>query len=561
MGRQKTQLTAILIFFSLTFSLTWADQVNFWSDLPPDELADSLIRQMTPEQLLGQVMMLGYWGDDEPSPEIMDWISEKHIGGVKVFGWNARNLKNLAGQIRTMQREAAKDPLQIPLFVATDQEGGWVRHVKGETSITPGNLAIGAAGLKADAYYSGYYIAQELHALGINMNFAPTVDIYTSPEANVIGPRAFSADPVRTAELGVAFYHGMEKAGVIATAKHFPGHGAASEDSHGTLPAIDVTFDELWEREMIPYRFLIRENIPAIMSGHLSFPNIIDPDEPTSTSPFFLTEVLRNRMGFEGVVVTDDLRMHGARQNQTSAESALLALKAGNDIILSSPPHSVHQEALDLMTLTWNEDPEFQERIRQAVKRILLIKIRYLKGDNPVPLYPDPETVLDHMNTEENRNFTSNLAARSVTLIHEGVFPPRGNPKILLAGPYRLFLEEGERRFPDADQYYFSYSPGYAKLREQKQILVEKAKDYDLIIFCLANYKGYEMLRELEDSGKQVIVLSVLTPVYLLNTPWVDGAVAVYGTGFESFRSGFAALSGDFFPEGVLDIPTYEDTP
>ena len=171
-----------------------------------------------------------------------------------------------------MQRSAADTRLGIPLFIATDQEGGWVRHVKSKTSITPGNMAIGASGLPYDAYWSGYYIGQELKSIGINMNFAPTVDVYSNIDAHVIGPRAFSQDPLETAQLALAYFKGMEETGVVSTAKHFPGHGNAAEDSHGILPRIDISFDTLWERELLPYRYLIDRDLPTVMSGHLSLP-------------------------------------------------------------------------------------------------------------------------------------------------------------------------------------------------------------------------------------------------------------------------------------------------
>ncbi|MFW5712804.1 MAG: glycoside hydrolase family 3 N-terminal domain-containing protein, partial [Spirochaetota bacterium] len=160
--------------------------------------AERLVAAMSDTELLGQVFLLGYFGQT-PSPQILDWIRDKHIGGVKIFGWNAENLQELGRSIGIMQSAATESGLRIPLFIATDQEGGWVRHIKGDTSITPGNLAIGATSLPYDAYYTGLYIGKELRSLGINMNFAPTVDIYSKENAHVIGPRAFAEDPLTTA--------------------------------------------------------------------------------------------------------------------------------------------------------------------------------------------------------------------------------------------------------------------------------------------------------------------------------------------------------------------------
>ena len=156
---------------------------------------------MGDEELLAQILMFG-WAGAEPSDLLNSWVIQRGLGSVKVFGWNTDNIQKVAKSVRILQQEAASRSLKIPLFVATDQEGGWIRHVKGETSDTPGNLAIGASGYPLDAYYSGFYINREIRALGINMNFAPTVDLYTNLNSSVIGPRSFGSDPVDSGILG-----------------------------------------------------------------------------------------------------------------------------------------------------------------------------------------------------------------------------------------------------------------------------------------------------------------------------------------------------------------------
>ena len=149
------------------------NDINFWSDYPNEELADALVARMSDEELYSQILMFG-WAGAEPSELLNEWVLARGLGSVKVFGWNTDNTTLVARSVKALQEKAQRRKLQIPLFVATDQEGGWIRHVKGNTSITPGNLAIGASGYPYDAYYSGYYINREIAALGINMNFAPT---------------------------------------------------------------------------------------------------------------------------------------------------------------------------------------------------------------------------------------------------------------------------------------------------------------------------------------------------------------------------------------------------
>ena len=337
----KKKLVLVCTIFALIASFCFSqtkipEDADFWSDYPAEELADFLVGKMSNDELLSQILMFG-WAGAEPSELLIKWVYERGLGSVKVFGWNTDNTQLVASSVATLQKKSQSRKLRIPLFVATDQEGGWIRHVKGETSETPGNMAIGASGYPIDAYYSGYYISREIKALGINMNFAPTVDNYTNLQSSVIGPRSFGSNPDFVGQLGASFSAGSIAAGVIPTAKHFPGHGDTSLDSHGNLPQIDIDYKTLENRELVPFKFLIAEKIPAIMSGHLSFPKIISNGEPASLSKVFLTDILRNRLGYEGLIITDDMMMNGATMYAGSLSRAFrLAIEAGNDIVISS---------------------------------------------------------------------------------------------------------------------------------------------------------------------------------------------------------------------------------
>ena len=237
----KHRLPAVLLAFTFC-TLLWSQNkqntVNFWTQLPNEQLARQITDEMTDAELLSQTFMFG-WAGEEPPEILFQWV-ECGLGSVKVFGWYTDDIYLVAKSISSLQTQAAQGRFQIPLFVATDQEGGWIRHVKGDTSITPGNMAIGAGGYPVDSWYSAYYISREIKALGINMNFAPTVDLFTDHDSSIIGTRSFGDDPDKTGVLGAAFVSGSEAAGVIATAKHYPGHGDTSLDSHGKLPVINI---------------------------------------------------------------------------------------------------------------------------------------------------------------------------------------------------------------------------------------------------------------------------------------------------------------------------------
>jgi len=536
----------LLTFFSYSlFSLGFSD------DETPEELAAAIEQAMTDDQALGQVFMLG-WVGAEPSPLIMDWIRDRNIGGVKIFGWNTEDTTLLARTVGSLQEASLKGPFKIPLLVATDQEGGWIRHVKGSTSETPGNMAIGASGYPRDAYLAGYYIGRELALLGINMNFAPTVDLFTNRDSELIGPRAFGSNPVNVGILGAAFMKGQQAAGIIPTAKHYPGHGDTDLDSHGVLPRIEVTFETLWDRELIPYRMLAAEGLPAVMSGHLAFPQTKSAMAPASLSSWFLQDLLREKIGYRGIIITDDLMMNGATSWAGSlSRAAKQALLAGNDIILFSKTPNLFDPVWTSLSSSMKEDAAFRLRVRDAARRTLAIKLRYLRGDRAVPFIPNLKKVVSGLPDPEGSAFFLNLAARSVTVVkpprdeQSAVFPlkPENAGKVLLAGQYTDFFKAGKAAFPDAASFWYSDSAAE---------LLTRARQSDTIIFCLSDYTGVRLLRQLEPLKKKIIVLSVLSPVYLESVLWVDGAVAVYSYAPESLAAGFSVITGRISAGGKL---------
>jgi beta-N-acetylhexosaminidase len=544
-ARPRLRGRVLRLLFLIPFAL---GALSFSDSGSPEELAAAIESAMTDEQALAQTFMLG-WVGSEPSPLILNWIRQRNIGGVKIFGWNTEDTNLLARTVGELQRASLAGTFNIPLLVATDQEGGWIRHVKGSTSETPGNMAIGASAYPRDAYLSGYYIGRELAILGINMNFAPTVDLFTNRESVLIGPRAFGSDPVAAGILGAAFMRGQQAAGVIPTAKHYPGHGDTDLDSHGVLPLINISFETLWDRELVPYRMLSSEGLPAVMSGHLAFPMIESANIPASLSSWFLKDVLRDKIGFRGIVVTDDLMMNGATSwAGTLSRTAKQALLAGNDIIMLSSTPFLSDPIWTYLVSSMKEDEVFRLRVRDAARRILATKLRYLRGENSVPYIPDMERVRTGLPDPEGTAFFLNLAARSVTIVKTSNSFPLSAARagrVLLAGQYTDFFRAGRAAFPNARTFSYSTVEGASGIASY-------ARDADTIIFCLSNAVDLRVLRSLERTGKNVIVLSILSPALLESVPWVNGAVAVYSYSWESFVAGFSAIIGRIPAEGRL---------
>jgi len=527
------------------FSLSFNDAGS------PSELAEKIESAMTDEQALAQVFMLG-WAGEDPSPLIMDWIRQRNIGGVKIFGWNTSDTQRLARTVGTLQAASLAGPFNIPLFVATDQEGGWIRHIKGSTSETPGNMAIGASGYPRDAYLSGYYIGKELALIGVNMNFAPAIDLFTNKDSTLIGTRAFGNDPVRTGILGAAFVRGQLAAGVIPTAKHYPGHGDTNLDSHGVLPRIDITYETLWNRELVPYRMLAAEGLPVVMSGHLAFPLTDGGSQPASLSSWFLRDVLRDRIGFNGLVITDDLMMAGAIISTGSlSRTAKQAIIAGNDIIMFSDTPLLFDPVWTFLINSMRDEEDFKKHVRDAARKALELKLIYLRGNSKVPYIPDIKKIEAELKDPQGSAFFLNLAARSVTIVKpnppEEIFPLTSEKagQVLLAGNFADFFTYGRAAFPNASVFRYSGATDPANFAVY-------ARNADTIIFCLSDNSGLNLLRNIQQLNKNVIVLSVLNPVYIESAPWITGAVAVYSYAAESFAAGFSAIIGRIPAQGIL---------
>ncbi len=535
------------------------DDADFWSDYPAEELADFLVGKMSDEELLSQILMFG-WAGAEPSELLNQWVYERGLGSVKVFGWNTDNTELVAKSVAELQQKSQERRLKIPLFVATDQEGGWIRHVKGDTTETPGNMAIGASGYPMDAYYSGYYISREIKALGINMNFAPTVDNYTNLKSTVIGPRSFGSDPEFVGQLGASFAAGSMDAGVIPTAKHFPGHGDTSLDSHGNLPQIDIDYQTLETRELVPFKYLIAEKIPAIMSGHLSFPKIIANGEPASLSKTFLTDILRNQLGYEGLIITDDMMMNGATMYAGSLSRAFrLAIEAGNDIVISSTTAHWNEALWTSNLALMRSNTEFKQTVTKAARRVLLYKLNYFHSHNAAPLYPDLAIVKENVPDKEGQNFFLSQACRSITAYKKGICLPykqQENERILLAGQIQFpeFFSEARKRYSNCAEFKFDYELGPIQADWMSNNIEKTARNFDTIIICVANERSAMIASRLERLGKKVIIMSVLAPVPVLNFNWADTILLGYSYSPYTFQALFGALSGDFEPKGDLPL-------
>lgn len=531
--------------------------MDFWQEEPDDALKPQLIMAMSDEELAGQLFMISY-PETEPDETAIQWIEERNLGGIKIFGKNVASLPKLAENIGMMQGKASSTRLRIPLLMATDQEGGWVRHIKFNTSETAGNMSLGASGIASDSLMSALYINRQMKVLGINMNFAPTVDVYSNPDNIVIGPRAFSSDPYQTAELAKAWLQGAEEAGIIATAKHFPGHGRTDKDSHGTLPVIKATLDEIEQSDLIPFREIIAEGVPAIMAGHLAFPLITGSNRPATISQVLLKTVLRSRLGFQGLVITDDMIMAGASSyTPDTAFACLESIRSGADMVLVSKDSETFEKAFQLIVQEMRENPDFRKQVQDSVLRILTVKLKYLKPAGEKALIPDVEDVRRFFPDRQAEAFFYRQSCRSVSFVRdadEELISLEGK-KTLFVGP-RYFLSEALRRFPKSGTYqtvpYFYDTDGW-----HPYDLGHIIPKYDKVVFCVASPAHAQMLSRLSIFKENIVVFSLLTPAFINDITWARG-IAVYGRNSSSIAAGLAAMAGEYVPSGKVPIDLKE---
>ena len=297
-----------------------------------DPEIDTMIAEMTIEEKVGQLIMVGFEGT-QANEAIETHIRKRFVGGIVLFSRNIQSPQQTAELTNELQRLAEATARQIPLFIGIDQEGGWVIRLKEGATVLPGNMALGATNSTELAERAGEITAVELAAVGVNLNFAPVMDVNNNPDNPVIGRRSFGESPELVSRLGIPYIRGLQRNGVLATAKHFPGHGDTTVDSHFELPTVSHDLERIHALELQPFRAAIDADVAAIMTAHIIYP-AFDAARPATLSPTILTDLLRKELGFDGLLITDDMEMKAIDDRYRSGEAAVMAVEAGADIVM-----------------------------------------------------------------------------------------------------------------------------------------------------------------------------------------------------------------------------------
>lgn len=341
-----------------------------------DEKVEKVLKSMTIEEKIGQMITI-YYSSPTMDSTLKKAIEEVKPGGFILFSDNMSSFDGTLKLIKDIKKLSS-----IPMFISIDQEGGIVQRLLSIKGVEVSNIpSMYEVGLKNDlelTYEVGKMIAEELKVFGVNMNYAPVIDVYSNTNNTVIGKRAFATTPEMVSKHGLKLAEGLQDNGIIPVFKHFPGHGNTETDSHYDLPVVTKTKEELLNFDLIPFKDAIKNNASVIMIGHLAVPSITNDNTPASLSKELITNLLKKELGYNGLVVTDALNM-GALTNYYSKEEICgKAVEAGVDILLM-PTSS--RTCLKSVKDALNNKKITESQINESVRKILKIKYENIEKD------------------------------------------------------------------------------------------------------------------------------------------------------------------------------------
>ncbi|EQB37542.1 hypothetical protein M948_03055 [Virgibacillus sp. CM-4] len=561
--------SVILVLVIGPFSKISANQTN--KEGTGDDEIREIIDGMTLEEKIGQLFIVHVYGQtptDSDYEEInlrnnrggknfQEVIENYHVGGIIYFNWTDNIGMPLdAVQVNSLsnglQQIAMDQSAEIPLFISTDQEGGIVQRVTSPGTVFPGNMALGATRSEAYASRTGSILGNELTSLGVNMNFAPTVDVNMNPENPVIGVRSFGEDPDLVSKLGAAQINAYQDQNVIASAKHFPGHGDTAVDSHYGLPIIDHDLETLHEVDLKPFKEAIDNGIQSIMTGHIVVPALDDSGLPATLSKPILTDLLREELGFEGLIITDSLGMSGA--NVVPPERVPVeAFKAGADILLNPPNVEV---AFNSMLEAVETGEISVERLEASVHRILAAKMNNGLFNDP---YTDPGAI-ESIGSSDHLNAAQEMADRSVTLVKnsDDVLPFQSSDSVFVTGPSMAKPDRLTDLLMDQGIHVEGFSTAASPTEEEINEAVARAEEADKVLVTTytanTNEQQQQFVQALEDTGKPVIVSAHRNPYDVMAFPEVEGYLSTYSYMDVSINAVANVLTGELNPFGKLPV-------
>jgi len=518
---------------------------------------------MDDAQSVAQLVMVDFSGT-EPSSDLERLIADDGVGGVILFGKNIASSRQVAQLTNALQGIAARAS-RPPLLISIDQEGGVVVRVSEPATVFPSAMAIGATGSVQFAEQAGAITARELRAMGIVVNHAPVLDVNTNVENPIIGARAFGDDPDDVARLGVAYLQGLQHNGVVATAKHFPGHGDTQVDSHLALPTIRHDWKRLNAVELPPFQAAIGAGCDGIMTAHVAVPAIDPSGLPATLSPLALEGVLRTRMGFHGVVFTDSMRMFAIARHHSPGYAAFAAVRAGADVVLACGEVDQQREAISALRKAIERGTMPSQRLEASLNRLRALREKYGILDR---FMVDVDAVERVVGIPEHRTVAQRIAEAAVTIVRDDarLLPlPSGRVCVVDASASAV---SGSAESVDPSTTRSAFAEALRALRmEVAELPLDRLlvgipfREGVRIIAVTRNWHGSVDRHQISAVQQLVtryrdrlVVVATGNPYELLQFPEVGTFVATYSPDPSSVTAAARVLCGQLAPKGRLPV-------
>lgn len=515
-------------------------------------------------------MVFGFNGK-EVTPEIKALIREYHLGSIILFGRNIGTPEEVLKLTTELQKVAKEAGHKQPLLICTDQENGAVRRLGEGATVFPGAMLLGATNNPENANKIGNASGKELKALGINWNLSPVLDVNNNALNPVIGVRSFGETPENVSKLAQELMKGMQKAGVITTLKHFPGHGDTSVDSHLDLPTIDHPIERLHQVELVPFKNCIKNGADTVMTAHVNFPTIENrKGVPATLSDKVITGLLREELGFDGVVTTDCMEMNAISKTIGTPQGAVEAIKAGVDLVMISHSYGPQVKSLERVIQAVEAGEIGLEVIDSALKRVMKLKEKYVSWDEVELQFG--LSVPDVVGCKAHFDMVNEVYRQGVTMVknEEGILPLSNDAahRVLMVYP------ENNSTMAVEDKRYSTFSLGESIKRvhssaeviqlsnpptdEEIEDVAIQAKSFDTVIVAtLSATTGSNQIKLVEkivESNNRVIVVATRSPYDLAYLPNVPGYMCTYEFTTPALSMAAQAIYGEKLVEGKLPV-------
>jgi len=527
---------------------------------------EKLVAGMSMERLVGQLLVAGFNGLEIPQT-LKGHINEHRIGGVILFQGNLFDADQTLHLTQNVQNAAADAGEELPMLIVIDQEGGAVTRLDFLTML-PSAMALGAADSRSYAYIAGEVCGKELRALGLNVNCAPVLDVLTNPKNTCIGIRSFGSDPERVAELGSQYINGLQSADVMAVAKHFPGLGAASSDTHHGPARIERTLDELLESDLVPFSRAFESGVAMVMATHAEYPNLPGGDGalPASLSPHILVDLLRERMGFRGPVVSDDLSMGAISARWNPEEAAIRAIAAGADVLLFCHEIDKIGSIHGAIVKAVKDGALPAEQVLEAATRVLWLKAELQARRAKAQEKPS----VDELDLDMHDLLVHEIAQNAICVVRDqaNLLPIDTEASVLVAHP-RLedrFNLPPSQNCPSVFDAMLEYFESAVEVcydrngpsRTESDEVAARAKVSDVTVACTFSAGSHagqlDLCKKILTLDKPCILVALDEPFDVNLVEGFGTAIAAFGFSEPTVRALASVLAGDAEASGTMPV-------